>query len=272
MGRGRIHSFISCGFIAAVGILISACAERDPLSTLPQGENGRVVRIIDGDALVLDTGLTVRLVGVEAPAPARRNREGQPYAEESARLLEDLSLGRRVKLIYPGITRDRYDRALAYVVTDDALGPKLWLNMEILRRGGARARFYPDTSALGQHLLAAEQQARATEEGLWALSAYDIAPAAAFRDAAQGFHIMTGRLASPQPSSTSRAVCSRQLSGTSIFADIQAGAERYCRHQDSEPLVQLRGYFKDGRIEITHTLNLQFVGAPDERAAEFKIE
>ena len=42
-----------------------------PFDGLPKGEAGRVVRIIDGDALVLDTGLVVRLAGIEAPTPER---------------------------------------------------------------------------------------------------------------------------------------------------------------------------------------------------------
>ncbi|MEL7481508.1 MAG: hypothetical protein AAGJ29_08095, partial [Pseudomonadota bacterium] len=53
-----------------------------------KGEVGRVVRVIDGDALVLDTGLVVRLAGIEAPSPERRGRRGQPYADTSARVLE----------------------------------------------------------------------------------------------------------------------------------------------------------------------------------------
>ena len=36
--------------------LVAACAKPHPLDALEPGEHGRVVRIIDGDALVLDTG------------------------------------------------------------------------------------------------------------------------------------------------------------------------------------------------------------------------
>lgn len=68
---------------------------------------------------------------------------------ESTRVLEDLALGRRVQLFYPGITRDRYDRALAHVVTTDGKGPKLWLNIAMVVRGAGsplskhrRARAY----------------------------------------------------------------------------------------------------------------------------------
>jgi endonuclease YncB( thermonuclease family) len=47
---------------------LAACSAPDPLAGTQPGEHGRVVRVIDGDALVLDTGQSVRLVGIEAPA------------------------------------------------------------------------------------------------------------------------------------------------------------------------------------------------------------
>lgn len=242
-----------------LGICLTACGQTDPLLELPQGETGRVVRIIDGDALVLDTGLTVRLVGVEAPAPERRTREGQPYASESARLLEDLSLGRQVRLIYPGITRDRYDRALAYVVTNDALGPTFWLNEEVLRQGAARARFYPDTAALGELLLAAEAEARLTRKGLWALSTYDIIPAADVAVDAIGFHVISGTPGAilPADDGDDRAICMRRLTGTGITLKVGPGAAELCQETAPRLPARLRGYLRDAHMEITHGLNAQ---------------
>lgn len=54
--------------IAGLLFGLAACnAAADPLDELAVGERGRVVRVVDGDALALDTGQSVRLVGVEAP-------------------------------------------------------------------------------------------------------------------------------------------------------------------------------------------------------------
>jgi len=55
------------GLLMALAAL-AACSAPDPLAGTQPGEHGRVVRVIDGDALVLDTGQSVRLVGIEAPA------------------------------------------------------------------------------------------------------------------------------------------------------------------------------------------------------------
>ena len=56
--------------IFAAALIVAACgrAPADPLEGLAVGERGRVVRVIDGDALVLSTGQSVRLIGIEAPA------------------------------------------------------------------------------------------------------------------------------------------------------------------------------------------------------------
>src|SRR3990167_6727349 len=110
-------------------LALAACsAAKDPLDDLAVGERGRVVRIYDGDSLVLDTGQSVRLVGIDAPAAPYRDREGDPGFDVAKRMLEDMALGREVELRYGGLTRDRYDRALAQVVNTDALGPRPWLN------------------------------------------------------------------------------------------------------------------------------------------------
>lgn len=245
---------------AAVAVLVfgllAACSAPDPLAELPQGEMGRVVRIIDGDALVLDTGLTIRLAGIEAPVPERRNRVGEPYADEATRALEDLALGRTVRLIYPGITRDRYDRALAYVETADNLGEQFWLNLEMVRLGAVRVRIYPDTARLGKDLITAEALARKDEIGLWGLAHYRVMAAASLPADARGFRIITGNLGPPARSERDGAACARQMTGTQITATIMAGASELCSPAAAEPNMYLRGYVREQTIEITHHLNV----------------
>lgn len=262
LGRGSRIDFYDIVrrwlMLVAAGLILSACAEDEPLSKLPQGETGRVVRIIDGDALVLDTGLTVRLAGIEAPAPKRRNRIGEPYAEEAARLLENYAMGRRVRLIYPGITRDRYDRALAYVETIDALGPKVWLNWEMARQGGARVRIYPDTSALAELLLEAERLARVEAAGLWAESDYRIMQAEALLAGERGFKLVrVAGLNAVSAPDTARFDCTLTSYSSDLRIDVRRAAAGICAAPPEAALV--RGYFRDGRLELTHPLNLETI-------------
>ncbi len=233
----------------------AACSEPGPLGDMEAGETGRVVRVFDGDALVLDTGQTVRLVSIEAPSFGRDGSEDAVHARESARLLEDLVMGRRVKLFYPGLTRDRYDRALAHVMTVDDRGPELWLNREMVRQGGAWVRLYPDTAALGGELYAAEHAAREEKAGLWRRRAHRIRQARQLPAGADGFRVIRGELGDQVPTLFERVVCAREIDNGAIILDIMPAAEALCRQPAGE--VEVRGHVREGRLRLVHPLNLK---------------
>ncbi len=161
-------------------VLAAGCGSesRGPMKGLVAGEEGRVTRITDGDTLALSTGLSVRLANIEAPSGGYRERPEMPGHTASKRALETLALGRTVRLYYPGMTRDRYDRALAHVVVIDTGGPPVWLNMEMVKAGQAWGRFYADTDAGYDAILAAERPAREAGLGLWSLPRYRAGKAA----------------------------------------------------------------------------------------------
>jgi len=238
------------------GLLLTACGDSDPLATLERGERGRVVRVIDGDALVLNTGQSVRLIGIEAPARPYREREGQVFHEEAKRMLEDMALGREVELRYGGLTRDRYDRALAHVVTDDALGAALWLNLEMAKRGGARLRVYPDTAAANDLIAEAEGTARAASRGLWSERAYDIPSAADLPEDFERFQLVEGILGRRSDTAEEDAVCDRRLLGSHLRLSIERSAEPVCAMPEGTKVIA-RGYIYKGKMEITHPLNVQ---------------
>lgn len=242
-----------------VFVWLAACAAPSPLRDMEPGETGRVVSIIDGDALVLDTGQSVRLVSIEAPVLYPRDRAADPHAAESARVLEDMALGRRVRLYYPGLTRDRYDRALAHVVTDDGAGPKYWLNEEMVRRGAAWVRLYPDTAARGEALLALEQAARADRRGLWATSRYAVFEVSALPEQVEGFYIFDARLGPILPVLEEHRfmpACRRALDGTEMVLDIRRSARTACGLANGTA-VRVRGYVRDGALDLTYPRHLE---------------
>ncbi|MEM0986456.1 MAG: thermonuclease family protein [Pseudomonadota bacterium] len=248
---------------------MSACGAPDPLAAFVPGESGRVVRVIDGDALVLDTGQSVRLVSIEAPAPDRRNRPGQPFADEAKRMVEDMVLGRQVRLYYAGLSRDRYDRALAHVVTSDASGPDLWLNLALVERGGARVRVYPDTALGAEPLLAAEANALERGAGLWALPDYAIPRAMALAADRRGFVIVDGVIGDAAAGTSNagadfggeQRLCLRPFLDSAVVLDIARSAAGLC-DMPTGVWVRARGYLRDGRLEITHGLNAMELPGP----------
>lgn len=248
--------------ICGAWVWLVACGGPSPLADMEPGERGRVSSIIDGDALVLDTGQSVRLVSIEAPVLYPRKRPPDPHAAESARILEDLTLGRQVQLYYPGLTRDRYDRALAHVLTRDGAGPALWLNEEMVRRGAAWVRLYPDTAARGQDLLAIEADARNDRRGLWATSRYAVHPASNLPEGAAGFWIVTANLGPilPLEDADSRfpPACRRALVDADLQLEIRRDARTTCGLQDGT-LVRVRGSVSDGRMDVTYPLHVEIL-------------
>lgn len=251
--------WIIWGFV----ILSVSCARAAPFPDMEPGETGRVVNVIDGDMLVLDTGQGVRLVSIEAPALYPRDREAEPYAAESARILEDLALGRRVRLYYPGITRDRYDRALAHVVTIDGAGPEIWLNAAMLERGAAWVRLYPDTAARSEELFELERQAQVADKGLWSTATYRVRAASLVAEHLIGFRLIEAELGEAvaiAPDTVYPPACLRRLRGTSLLLSIRRDARTACRLPVGTRVL-VRGYVSEGQMDLTYPRHLQEVAA-----------
>lgn len=235
---------------------------------MQEGETARVVRIIDGDSLVLDGGQTVRLVGIEAPRLGRRGDPDQAFAEDSARMLESLVLGRMVQLHYPGPTRDRFDRALAHVMTRDQTGPKVWANLAMVDRGGAWVRLYPDTAAQADFLLDAEHSARAAGQGLWSVADYapinvqdlDESNGARFRliRAVLGEITPTVRVESQRP-----FACMRLIQDSPVQLQVRIGAEPVCDLSEGTE-VELRAFAPSNVLAITHPLHVLVLDGPTQ--------
>lgn len=236
-------------------LILSACGPAGPLDGLQPGEEARVVRILDGDTFALNTGLVVKLASLEAPSFGRGEREDDIHAKESARILEDMIMGRSVKLYYPGLTRDRYDRAIAQVETADGLGAYIWVNREVIRKGGARVRLYPDTDALATEMLRAETDARLERAGLWRKRDYADQSATLVSSEFRGFTLVEAVTYGSASPGGKFASCRISLEGAAMLLEISDEAKDHCE-LPSGTAIQARGYVRSGRMEITHPLNL----------------
>ena len=179
--------------LAGLAAGLSGCAREDPFAALSDGEAGRIVRVYSGHSLSLDGGTGVRLAEIEAPADAYEDRPAQVHAAEATAICVRLALGRDATLRYGGLSRDRYDRAIAHVFIADRAGA-LWLNGALVEAGAARVRTWPDNHAMAAALLQRERAARRAGRGLWALPDYRVlTPGEAVR--ARGFHLVEGIVA-----------------------------------------------------------------------------
>jgi len=140
-------------------ILAAACSPQ------PQGPPQRalVIRVIDGDTLVLAGGARVRLLGIDAPEMERDGRPAEFLAQKSKAALIELAQGKEIRLEYDQVRYDHYGRLLAYLFFPD----HTLINAELLRQGLAHVYVHPPNVRHREILLAAQREAMDAKRGLW---------------------------------------------------------------------------------------------------------
>lgn len=228
-------------------------------------DGGTVVQVTDGDTVVLDTGLTVRLIGTQAPKlPLGRDGfPAWPLAEEAKSALETLALNRPVRLGYGGEQIDRYDRALAhmFVAVD---GKEIWAQSFMVENGLARVYSFPDNRACLDELFAGEGRARAARLGIWADAFYAIRAADRPGDLlklAGQYELVEGRVLLAEKAGGRTYLNFGRFWKEDFTGVIEKPALRLFTQMGQDPLalegalVRIRGWLddRDGpRIEITH--------------------
>lgn len=142
-------------WILLAGLLAALPVAADTLT-------GRVVGVTDGDTikLLVDERIEykVRLGEIDAP------ESGQPFGQQSKRMLSDLVFNRTVSVRVTDI--DRYGRSVGVIRIGNTN-----VNAEMVKRGGAWAyrRYLSD-----QRYLLWEREAQQGNRGLWGLQADQI--------------------------------------------------------------------------------------------------
>ena len=137
-------------------ILILSCAV--PVLAA-QAETVSIIRVIDGDTCILQNDERVRYYGINAP------EKGDPQFNEATQANSKLVVGKEIRLEPQNPSRDKNDRLLAYVFTDE-----IFVNEELLRLGCAHIQ-RPLASKYRDRLLRAQQTARQQGLGIWAKAA-----------------------------------------------------------------------------------------------------
>ncbi len=126
----------------------------------PPPDTARVIRVIDGDTIIIEGGHRVRYIGIDTP-------EIQPdlaaFGIEAQQANHKLVAGKEVRLERDVSRTDKYNRLLRYVWVDDVL-----VNAELVRQGLARAKAYPPDTKYQDYLAQMEAEARAAGRGMWA--------------------------------------------------------------------------------------------------------
>src|SRR3954447_20480255 len=132
-------------------------------------EEARVVRVVDGDTLIIDRGRgseRLRYIGVDAPESVKPDTPVEFMGHEALAANRALVAGGAVWLETDVSDRDRFDRLLRYVWTRDG-DEWVMVNLELVREGYAQPSTFPPDVRWRDVFRDAERAARDAGVGLW---------------------------------------------------------------------------------------------------------
>jgi endonuclease YncB( thermonuclease family) len=241
---------------------------------LRDGPKGTVASVVDGDTMLLDNGLVVRLIGIQAPhlALARDGLADWPKGLDARLALEAIALDHKVILRYGGADKDRYGRMLAQVYLVGP--PEIWVQQQMLSTGMARVYSFPDNRACLPDLFAAETAARTAALGIWNDPYYRVRRAerpADFATLAGHYELVEGRVLSAEKTGGRVFLNFGRRFKEDFTAVIDAKALRLFAADRLDPLklggalVRVRGWvdLRDGpRIDVSHPEQIEVLATP----------
>ncbi len=126
------------------------------------GYEATVVRVIDGDTILLSNGEKVRYIGINTPEIHHPTRGKESYGEEAKEANRRLVEGKTVRLEFDVQQRDKYGRLLAYVHLDGQM-----VNRTLVREGYAEVATYPPNVRHQVEFVKLQREAREQQRGLW---------------------------------------------------------------------------------------------------------
>lgn len=140
--------------------------EKQKTSITYSVEKYKVIRVVDGDTLVIEykgKNEKVRLIGVDTPESVhpdetRNTAFGEKVSNYSKSKLE----GNEIQIEFDVQERDKYGRLLCYVYIDGQMYNKL-----LLKEGLAKVATYPPNIKYVDEFVKIQKQARQNGEGMW---------------------------------------------------------------------------------------------------------
>ncbi len=147
-----------CGLFSLPAMAETAC------STAAYDEIAVIKHIHDGDTLHLKDGRKVRLIGINTPEVAHRQKVGERFgAEARAALRAQFKNNKSIALLYGKEHHDRFGRLLAHGFTKHGVN----IQAALLAQGYARSIAIPPNTQLTTCYQQQERLARCSHKGLW---------------------------------------------------------------------------------------------------------
>lgn len=126
----------------------------------------KVIRVVDGDTIVVEGNKTVRYVGIDTPETVDPRRRVGCFGKEASNENHMLVTGKMVRLEKDVSETDKYGRLLRYVYVPTSSG-ELFVNDYLVRQGFAKSYTYPPDVKYQQRFIEAQKEAQENNRGLW---------------------------------------------------------------------------------------------------------
>lgn len=155
-----------------------------------------VKMVYDGDTVVLENGRKIRLLGINTPEVAHRDKLADAGGEEAKTWLINKLKNTRVRLETDVETTDSYGRVLAHLFTEN----KDHINLQLVQAGLAQANIFPPNLLYANEILAAEQVAETANTGIWQRPEYQVIPVNALPETGHsGWTRIVGKVINVKP-------------------------------------------------------------------------
>ncbi len=132
-----------------------------------EGERAKVTEVVDGDTFKIESGQTVRLIGIDTPETKDPRRVVGCFGKEASFETKKIIEGKLVILEKDISETDKYKRLLRYVYLPLENGQLLFVNDYLVREGFAKVLTYPPDIKYNEQFRQAESGAREAKRGLW---------------------------------------------------------------------------------------------------------
>lgn len=148
-----------------------------------------VVRVYDGDTVILQNGKHVRLLGVNTPEIESRHQTEEPGGVAAKKWLQSqLPNDSKIYLEFDQVRHDKYKRLLAYVFLPDGKH----LNLALLENGFGAVSIIPPNGRYADELTRAQQHAEKNRLGIWSMPEYQPRPISQISSPTKGWQRFIG--------------------------------------------------------------------------------
>lgn len=163
--RSYPRLFIVLFAISLALSIISTYNKHNPKVTEAVADLYKVIRVVDGDTIELESGQKLRYIGIDTP---ESTTEHECFGVEAKEKNRELVEGKLVRLEKDVSETDRYGRLLRYVyLIPEGSNNEIFVNEVLVNEGFANAISYPPDIKYQEKFLLAQREAREGSRGLW---------------------------------------------------------------------------------------------------------